>query len=135
MLAPPTVPPRAVTVQKCCRAGGKDSDIENVGRTARHHSFLRCWETLVSEDYFKTEVIPWAWEFVTGDLGLAPEKLSVTVFAGDEQDAADQEAFDIWNKVVGVPKERIHRMGRKIILRVRPVRYRDLAELRVRNIF
>jgi len=111
--APPTNPPRAVTVQKCARAGGKDSDIENVGRTARHHSFFEMLGNFSFGDYFKKEVIPWAWEFVTKDLGLEAENLSVTIFKGDEQNPADEEAFEIWNKVVGVPAERIYRMSRK----------------------
>ncbi|HEY9677021.1 MAG TPA: alanine--tRNA ligase [Drouetiella sp.] len=110
--APAPEPPRAVTVQKCARAGGKDSDIENVGRTARHHSFFEMLGNFSFGDYFKKEVIPWAWEFVTKDLGLEAEKLYVTIFKGDEINEPDEEAFDIWNKTVGVPKERIIRMGR-----------------------
>jgi alanyl-tRNA synthetase len=106
-------PPRAVTVQKCARAGGKDSDIENIGRTSRHHSFFEMLGNFSFGDYFKKEIIPWAWEFVTKDLGLDGEKLSVTVFKGDEQNPFDEEAYDIWNKVVGVPKERIFKMSRK----------------------
>ena len=111
--APATQPPRAVTCQKCARAGGKDSDIENVGRTARHHSFFEMLGNFSFGDYFKAEVIPWAWEFVTKDLGFEPEKLSVTVFRGDDEVAADEEAFEIWNKKVGLPAERIYRMSRK----------------------
>ncbi|MBS2006895.1 MAG: alanine--tRNA ligase [Cyanobacteria bacterium SZAS TMP-1] len=106
-------PPRAVTVQKCARAGGKDSDIENIGRTSRHHSFFEMLGNFSFGDYFKKEVIPWAWEFVTKDLGLEPEKLHVTVFKGDEHNPFDGEAYDIWNKVVGVPHERIYKMSRK----------------------
>ncbi|MBS1993802.1 MAG: alanine--tRNA ligase [Cyanobacteria bacterium SZAS LIN-3] len=106
-------PPRAVTVQKCARAGGKDSDIENIGRTSRHHSFFEMLGNFSFGDYFKKEVIPWAWEFVTKDLGLEPEKLHVTVFKGDEHNPFDGEAYDIWNKVVGVPQERIYKMSRK----------------------
>ncbi|PWU01947.1 MAG: alanine--tRNA ligase [Candidatus Melainabacteria bacterium] len=111
--APPTEPPRAVTVQKCARAGGKDSDIENVGRTARHHSFFEMLGNFSFGDYFKAEVIPWAWEFVTKDLGFAPERLSVTIFRGDDEVPADEEAFEIWNKKVGLSAERIFRMSRK----------------------
>ena len=111
--SPPTSPPRVVTVQKCARAGGKDSDIENVGRTARHHSFFEMLGNFSFGDYFKKEVIPWAWEFVTKDLGLEPERLAVTIFRGDEMNVADEEAFAIWNQVVGVPAERIYRMSRK----------------------
>ncbi len=111
--AKPTEPPRAVTVQKCARAGGKDSDIENIGRTSRHHSFFEMLGNFSFGDYFKKEVIPWAWEFVTRDLGLKPENLYVTVFKGDEQNPPDDEAYEIWNKVVGVPAERIYKMSRK----------------------
>src|SRR5277367_4919360 len=82
--ARPPQPPRAVTVQKVCRAGGKDSDIENIGRTARHHSFFEMLGNFSFGDYFKKEVIPWAWEFVTVDLGLKAERLFVTIFGGDE---------------------------------------------------
>jgi alanyl-tRNA synthetase len=110
--APPTNPPRAVTSQKCARAGGKASDIENVGRTARHHSFFEMLGNFSFGDYFKKEVIPWAWEFVTKDLGLDPERLSVTIFRGDEYNPADEEAFQIWHKTVGLPEERIYRMPR-----------------------
>jgi alanyl-tRNA synthetase len=111
--AAPTNPPRVVTVQKCARAGGKDSDIENVGRTARHHSFFEMLGNFSFGDYFKKEIIPWAWEFVTKDLGLEGDKLYVTVFEGDEQYPPDDEAYQIWNRTVGVPEERIFRMSRK----------------------
>ncbi len=111
-LKPPTDPPRAVTVQKVTRAGGKDSDIENIGRTQRHHSFFEMLGNFSFGDYFKKDVIPWAWELCTKDLGLEPDRISVSVFAGDEQNAADDESYDIWHKVVGVPKERIHKLGR-----------------------
>jgi alanyl-tRNA synthetase len=111
--APPTDPPRVVTVQKVTRAGGKDSDIENIGRTARHHSFFEMLGNFSFGDYFKKEVIPWAWEFVTKDLGLEGDRISVTIFKGDEMNSADEEAFEIWNKTVGVPAERIHRLSRK----------------------
>lgn len=111
--APATNPPRAVTVQKCARAGGKDSDIENIGRTSRHHSFFEMLGNFSFGDYFKKEIIPWAWEFVTEDLGLEAERLHVTIFKGDEEVPADEEAFDIWHKTVGVPKERIYRLSRK----------------------
>jgi alanyl-tRNA synthetase len=110
--APPPEPPRVVTVQKVARAGGKQSDIENIGRTARHHSFFEMLGNFSFGDYFKKEVIPWAWEFVTKDLGLDPERISISIFAGDELNAGDEEAFEIWNKVVGVPAERIHRLSR-----------------------
>ena len=110
--APPS-PPRAVTAQKCARAGGKDSDIENVGRTARHHSFFEMMGNFSFGDYFKGEVIPWAWEFVTNDLGLEKDRLSVTIFGGDDELPADEEAFQIWHKKVGLPAQQIIRMSRK----------------------
>ena len=91
--AKPTEPPRAVTVQKCARAGGKDSDIENIGRTTRHHSFFEMLGNFSFGDYFKEEIIPWAWEFVTRDLGLPKERLVVTIFEGDDDVPADEEAF------------------------------------------
>lgn len=109
----PSPAPRIVTCQKVTRAGGKDSDIENIGRTQRHHSFFEMLGNFSFGDYFKKEVIPWAWEFVTKELGLEAERISVTIFAGDELNAADEEAFHIWNKDVGVPAERIFRMSRK----------------------
>lgn len=109
----PAPAPRIVTCQKVTRAGGKDSDIENIGRTQRHHSFFEMLGNFSFGDYFKKEVIPWAWEFVTKELGMPAERISVTIFAGDEQNAADDEAFEIWHKHVGVPAERIHRMSRK----------------------
>ena len=111
--AKPTEPPRAVTVQKCARAGGKDSDIENIGRTTRHHSFFEMLGNFSFGDYFKEEIIPWAWEFVTRDLGLPKERLVVTIFEGDDDVPADEEAFRLWHEVVGVPKDRIFRMSKK----------------------
>lgn len=100
-------PPRATTYQKCARAGGKDSDIENVGRTPRHHTFFEMLGNFSFGDYFKEEIIPWSWEFVTEDLGLNPEKCWVTVFENDD------ESYEIWNKKVKVPHERILRCGKK----------------------
>ena len=110
--APPPAP-RIVTVQKVTRAGGKDSDIENIGRTQRHHSFFEMLGNFSFGDYFKKEVIPWAWELVTKDFGLEADRISVTIFGGDELNPADEESFDIWHKSVGLPVERIHRLGRK----------------------
>ncbi|MEW5820314.1 MAG: alanine--tRNA ligase-related protein, partial [Cyanobacteriota bacterium] len=103
----PPDPPRVVTYQKCARAGGKDSDIENVGRTPRHHTFFEMLGNFSFGDYFKHEVIPWAWQFVTDDLGLDKQKLWATVFENDD------ESFEIWNKTVGIPEERILRCGKK----------------------
>jgi len=104
--APPN-PPRAVTVQKCARAGGKDSDIENVGRTPRHHTFFEMLGNFSFGDYFKKQVIPWAWDFVTNELELDKSKLWVTIYETDD------ESFEIWKNDVGVAEERILRKGKK----------------------
>ena len=102
----PYDPPRAVSCQKCARAGGKDSDIENVGRTPRHHTFFEMLGNFSFGDYYKKEVIPWAWEFVTEVLKLDKDRLWITIFETDD------EAFDIWRSI-GVPAERIKRKGKK----------------------
>ena len=104
---PPFNPPRAASCQKCARAGGKDSDIENVGRTPRHHTFFEMLGNFAFGDYYKKEIIPWAWEFITEYLNLDKNRLWVTVFETDD------EAFDIWTKDVGVPAERVLRKGKK----------------------
>lgn len=104
--APPE-PPRVVTCQKCARAGGKDSDIENVGRTPRHHTFFEMLGNFSFGDYYKEEIIPWSWDFVTNYLNLDKDRLWITIFETDD------EAFDIWHNKVGVPKERILRKGKK----------------------
>ncbi len=96
---------RAVTSQKVMRAGGKHNDLENVGRTDRHHTFFEMLGNFSFGDYFKTEAIKYAWEYLTDVLGIPEEKLVVSVFEDD------QEAFDIWNKIVGVPAEKIGRLG------------------------
>lgn len=103
----PPEPPRVATVQKCARAGGKDSDIENVGRTPRHHTFFEMLGNFAFGDYYKEEVIPWAWDFVTNELKLDKERLWVTVFETDD------EAFAIWRDKVGIPAERIIRKDKK----------------------
>ena len=103
----PPNPPRITTVQKCARAGGKDSDIENVGRTPRHHTFFEMLGNFAFGDYFKEEIIPWAWEFVTQDLNLDKSRLWITIYETDD------ESFEIWNKKVGVPQDRIIRKGKK----------------------
>ena len=102
----PYDPPRAVSCQKCARAGGKDSDIENVGRTPRHHTFFEMLGNFSFGDYYKKEVIPWAWEFVTEVLKLDKDRLWITIFETDD------EAFEIWRSI-GVPAERIKRKGKK----------------------
>ena len=102
----PYDPPRAVSCQKCARAGGKDSDIENVGRTPRHHTFFEMLGNFSFGDYYKKEIIPWAWEFVTEVLKLDKYRLWITIFETDD------EAYDIWRSV-GVPADRIKRKGKK----------------------
>ncbi len=98
---------RAVSSQKCVRAGGKHNDLENVGFTARHHTFFEMLGNFSFGDYFKKEAIHFAWEFLTKELGIPKEKLYVTVFETDD------EAADIWHKQEGVPKDRIFRFGEK----------------------
>ena len=96
---------RAVSSQRCVRAGGKHNDLENVGYTARHHTFFEMLGNFSFGDYFKQEAIKYAWEYLTVVLKLPTEKLWVTVYAEDD------EAFDIWHNDIGVPKERIVRIG------------------------
>jgi alanyl-tRNA synthetase len=98
---------RAATAQKCMRAGGKHNDLENVGRTARHHTFFEMLGNFSFGDYFKTDAIAYAWTFVTQDLGLPPERLYVSIYQDDD------EAFEIWRTQVGVPADRIFRFGEK----------------------
>ena len=97
-MKPPS--PRITTCQKCVRTG----DIENVGRTARHHTFFEMLGNFSFGDYFKKEVIPWSWEFLTEVLEIPADKLWITIYTDDD------EAFDIWHNVVGVPAERIIRL-------------------------
>ncbi|TIC83694.1 alanine--tRNA ligase [Crenobacter intestini] len=98
---------RATTSQKCVRAGGKHNDLENVGYTARHHTFFEMLGNFSFGDYFKHDAIRYAWEFLTDPkwLGLPKEKLMVTVYASDD------EAYEIWNKEIGVPADKIVRIG------------------------
>jgi alanyl-tRNA synthetase len=98
---------RATSSQRCVRAGGKHNDLENVGYTARHHTFFEMLGNFSFGDYFKRDAIAFAWEFLTAKnwLSIPAEKLWVTVYASDD------EAYDIWNKEVGVPAERIIRIG------------------------
>ncbi|MDH0350328.1 alanine--tRNA ligase [Aeromonas caviae] len=96
---------RATTAQRCVRAGGKHNDLENVGYTVRHHTFFEMLGNFSFGDYFKQDAIRFAWEFLTGTLKLPKERLLVTVYATDD------EAFDIWEKEVGVPADRIVRIG------------------------
>ncbi|MDY0964928.1 alanine--tRNA ligase [Massilia sp. CFBP9026] len=96
---------RATSVQRCVRAGGKHNDLENVGYTARHHTFFEMLGNFSFGDYFKREAIQYAWELLTKVYGLPAEKLTVTVYFEDD------EAYDIWANEIGVPKERIIRIG------------------------
>jgi alanyl-tRNA synthetase len=100
---------RAASSQRCVRAGGKHNDLENVGYTARHHTFFEMLGNFSFGDYFKQYAIRYAWDFVTGKewLGINPERLMVTVYHTDD------EAFDIWSKEIGLPQARIVRIGDK----------------------
>ncbi len=98
---------RATTIQKVVRAGGKHNDLENVGLTARHHTFFEMLGNFSFGDYFKKEAIEMAWEFLTKELSIPAEKLLVTVHYSDD------EAFDLWENHIGVPKEKIFRKGDK----------------------
>ena len=107
------IPPRkrVTTCQKCICTG----DIENVGKTARHGTFFEMLGNFSFGDYFKKEIIPWSWEFLTSPewVGLDPERLYPSVFAGNETTPADEEAFEIWNKEIGIAPERIFRFGKE----------------------
>ncbi len=98
---------RAASSQKCVRAGGKHNDLENVGRTARHHTFFEMLGNFSFGDYFKAEAISMAWEFITSIMEISPERLWVTIFREDD------EAYKIWNAITDLPSERIVRMGKK----------------------
>ncbi len=105
--------PRAATVQKCIRISGKHNDLENVGRTSRHHTFFEMLGNFSFGDYFKKEACVFAWDLLTKGLGLETDRLWVTIFEGDATIPADEEAARIWRDVVGVPAERIVRLGAK----------------------
>jgi alanyl-tRNA synthetase len=96
---------RATSVQACLRAGGKHNDLENVGYTARHHTFFEMLGNWSFGDYFKRDSLKWAWELLTQVYGLPPERLWATVYFEDD------EAYDIWTKEIGVPAERVVRIG------------------------
>jgi alanyl-tRNA synthetase len=98
---------RATTSQRCVRAGGKHNDLENVGYTARHHTFFEMLGNFSFGDYFKRDAIQFAWELLTKVYGLAPEKLWTTVYETDD------EAYDLWTGMIGVPQERCIRIGDK----------------------
>jgi alanyl-tRNA synthetase len=95
---------RAVTAQKCVRAGGKHNDLDNVGHTARHHTFFEMLGNFSFGDYFKDHAIELAWNLVTKEFGLAKERLTITVYSEDDQ------AFDLWRKIAGLPEQRIIRI-------------------------
>jgi len=103
---------RATTSQKCVRAGGKHNDLENVGFTARHHTFFEMLGNFSFGDYFKQDAVAWAWELVTSPrwLGLDRSRLAATVFDGEGGLPWDEEAFELW-RAQGVPPERIHKLG------------------------
>ena len=98
---------RATTSQKCLRVGGKHNDLDNVGRTARHHTFFEMLGNFSFGDYFKEDAIRFAWTFITEDLKLPKDRLYITVYKDDD------EAFELWRKVAGVGPERIFRLGEK----------------------
>jgi alanyl-tRNA synthetase len=98
---------RAVTAQKCVRAGGKHNDLENVGRTARHHTFFEMLGNFSFGDYFKADAVAYCWELLTSDWGLPKDRLKATVFTDDD------DAFALWKKVAGMSDDRILRLGEK----------------------
>ncbi len=104
---------RAASSQKCLRVSGKHNDLEEVGRTPRHHTFFEMLGNFSFGDYFKRDAIAWAWELITEVYGLPKERLYVTVFKGDEAVAGDEEAARLWNEVAGVASSRIVALGRK----------------------
>src|ERR1700752_5409432 len=96
---------RATSAQKCVRAGGKPNDLDNVGYTARHHTFFEMLGNFSFGDYFKERAITLAWNLLTKEWGLPADKLTVTVYHTDD------EAFDLWKKIAGLPEERIIRIA------------------------
>ncbi len=107
------IAPRAVTSQKCLRVSGKHNDLEMVGRTPRHHTFFEMLGNFSFGDYFKREAIAWSWELITRQFGIPADRLWVSVFAGTDEVAGDDEAFAIWRDEIGVDPSRILRLGEK----------------------
>jgi len=105
----PVPAPRVATVQKCIRISGKHNDLANVGRTSRHHTFFEMLGNFSFGDYFKEDACRFAWDLLTGELGLERDRLWLSVFAGDDTAPADEEAAAIWRDVVGVDGSRILR--------------------------
>lgn len=103
---------RATSSQKCIRAGGKHNDLDEVGKTARHHTFFEMLGNFSFGDYFKEDAIKFAWDFLVNELKLDPQRLWFSVFEGDEEVGADTEAEELWEKV-GAKPERILRFGKK----------------------
>src|ERR1700743_1157136 len=97
--------PRATSAQKCVRAGGKHNDLDNVGYTARHHTFFEMLGNFSFGDYFKDDAIRFAWDLITRDFGIDKSRLLVTVYADDD------EAFALWKKIAGLPDEKIIRIA------------------------
>ena len=97
--------PRAATSQKCVRAGGKHNDLDNVGYTARHHTFFEMLGNFSFGDYFKDQAIEHAWNLITRDFEINKDRLLVTVYHDDD------EAFNLWQKIAGLPEERIIRIA------------------------
>jgi alanyl-tRNA synthetase len=104
---------RATSVQKCLRVSGKHNDLEMVGRTPRHHTFFEMLGNFSFGDYFKRDAIRFAWELMTEVFGLPPSDLWVTVFAGNDRVAGDEEAWALWRDEIGIPADRILRLGEK----------------------
>jgi alanyl-tRNA synthetase len=103
---------RATSSQKCVRAGGKHNDLDNVGFTARHHTFFEMLGNFSFGDYFKADAVDFAWDFVTRELGIPRERLAATVFSGDKGIPWDEEAFKLWRKQ-GLSEDRIQKLGYK----------------------
>jgi len=103
---------RATSSQKCVRAGGKHNDLDEVGKTARHHTFFEMLGNFSFGDYFKKDAIRFAWDLLVNELGMDPRRLWFTVFEGDNEVSPDVEAENLWQSV-GAPADRVLRFGRK----------------------